>query len=695
MIVLLFAILLTSVCAQPTINAIGRDLGVQIRKTTLMRSDLGKDHSGRDVLYTVLMGSPAVLAAVDVQTGEIVLNRSLTGVSGAWGVKVSRDGSVYLGGFNNGFLYRYVPETDTLTNLGRPFSTNDSVLYPMDVARDNRVYGGTYPSGNLYSYTPATNHFQNLGQMTSITGNEKWIRVTVYDEEKHRLFMGIGNKPQIVEYNITTGQKRELLPAKYSNITAIYDLNYAKGRLFCRKETNNPYEYFVLDAETGADIPVYNSDTRQYQSVFMSGSRGMGPLSPDGRKFYYCDMNRYLTEYNLDTNSIRSMGVRFGTAITGSGFVQLDDPDYPGWTLVGTIGNGGTVFHFNLQTYRSRLIYPSYPAEPVNIHNITTGPDGKIYTAGFLAGNMGMYDPATDTTTHLSGTGQAEGMTVVRNKVYLGVYPTARVWEYDTTVPWTPGGPGTVNPRQIFTMETNSSIPGYTDQDRPWAMAGDDATGLLFVGTMPKNGMLGGALAIYNTLTGGAPQIYWNIIPDQSIVSLAYKDGYLYGGSSINGGMGSEPVATRSRFFIYNVATRQIEQSIQAQAGAPAVTGLHVGSDGNIWGFMGRTLFQFDPVQRQMLHSQVAFSGAGGASREAKLITGTDGNIYGTAAGRFFKVDINTRQISVIATGATMLTADHNGRFYLYGSPITNLFQVTIPELVIGPPAQVGDWQIY
>jgi outer membrane protein assembly factor BamB len=118
----------------------------------IMRSDVGKDRENRPILYTVILGNPAVLSIVDLNTGKVVKSLPLPETSGAWGVKVSTDNTVYLGAYNKGLLYRYSPETGELKNLGHPIKSQDAVLYPMDAMPDGKIYGGTYPSGHAYEF---------------------------------------------------------------------------------------------------------------------------------------------------------------------------------------------------------------------------------------------------------------------------------------------------------------------------------------------------------------------------------------------------------------------------------------------------------------------------------------------------------------------------------------------------------------
>src|SRR5690606_27268038 len=131
---------------EDSIMIIGENLGAQIRKATLMRGAVGKDGEGRDVSYSVVARPPAISTSIDIETEQVVKSVPMPETSGAWSVTMSSDGSVYLGAYNLGLLYRYIPSTDELVNLGHPFASKDSVLYPMAAGKDGIMYGSTYPT---------------------------------------------------------------------------------------------------------------------------------------------------------------------------------------------------------------------------------------------------------------------------------------------------------------------------------------------------------------------------------------------------------------------------------------------------------------------------------------------------------------------------------------------------------------------
>src|SRR5690606_24005119 len=87
---------------EDSITIIGENLGPQIRKATLMRGAVGKDGEGRDVIYSVVAGAPAIFTIIDIETEKVVKSVPMLETSGAWSVTMSSDGSVYLGAYNLG-----------------------------------------------------------------------------------------------------------------------------------------------------------------------------------------------------------------------------------------------------------------------------------------------------------------------------------------------------------------------------------------------------------------------------------------------------------------------------------------------------------------------------------------------------------------------------------------------------------------
>lgn len=656
------------------IEEVAEDLGIQVTKTTVMLGDIGKDSQGNDVLYTVVAGIPSKFAIVDVATERLIKSYTLEDTSGAWGVKVASDGSVYLGAYNKGFLYRYLPQTDELINLGHPVKDTDAVLYPFATASDGKIYGGTYGSGSVYEYNPTTAKFTDFGRMAD---GQSWVRSVALDEKNQKVYAGVGSKAHLIEYDITSGEKRNILPAQYEDIISVYDLNFVEGKLFAQKESK--YEMFIYDTETGDLVEATNGDTGETTYDIPESSRGVSEKSPIANKIYYTHLG-ILHEYDLDTNTFRSLNVDLKGSAISYKFIQLNEEGFPGYTLVGLSGNGGQLYKYNLSNGNLSLITLDLPSESVLIHELAKGPDGKIYSTGYLPGNMSAFIPTSKETIRFDGIGQSEGIANLNEKMYLGIYPNAKIYEYNPFKAWERTDSNNLNPDLLFSLEKNDSIPGYTQQDRPFAMLGVDDYNKIFIGTVPKNGNLGGAFTIYEPGKENDPEIYWNLIKDQSIVSLAYANGKVFGGTTIAGGQGSTPTTTEAKLFVWDIEKHEKILEIVPVPGKRALTALTPGPDGNIWGMSDGTLFAFDPITNNIIYSKEIDSKTSSSWRNASLEIGTDGNIYGIIGNKFFKFDLANNEHEFLASGVEHLAQDDFGAFYL--SKGINLYKYEVSSLI-------------
>lgn len=340
--------------------------------------------------------------------------------------------------------------------------------------------------------------------------------------------------------------------------------------------------------------------------------------------------------------------------------LQLSDQtDYPGYSVVaaGTTLGETKLFKYNFLTGNSTLVTLGLSGTPSDIQSIIAGPDGKIYSSGFLNGGTGVYTPMrSDMNVQYKGIGQCESMTMAGSKLYFGVYTGAYIYEYDPFRSWS-----SFNPRILFTLKNY-------EQDRPVSMVGGG--GRLFIGTVPDYGKLGGALTIYDASSGGDPTVIRNIVQDQSIVSLAYKDGIIYGGTAVFGGMGSAPTQTTAKFFAYRVSDGTKLLEIEPVSGKKAITGLMTCPDGKIWGMDEGCLFIFDPAAGTIEYCREKFPDISYPAddivyRDAVLLTGKDGNIYGTIAGKLFRINASTKEVTILLSdGAYRLTQDSAGSLY-------------------------------
>jgi hypothetical protein len=623
-----------------------QNLGVQIQNTRIGVSSFGKDALGRETNYTVVQGNPAKLVGTLLENEEVVVEKSLTGATGSWAVTVATDGKVYTGTWPNGHLYQFNPQTDSVTDLGQV--ENETMIWDLKAGPNGSVFGGTNPNAILFSYEP-NEGIKSFGSMSS----EDHIKNVAYDRHTNSVYAGVGLKAHLMKYDLGTNQKTEVLPQLTSGFTSVYDLQAYGGKLFVRLEPD--FKVRVLDAAT-----------LEIEHEVLAHSRGVSPLSPDGKKVYFTQLGK-LFEYNLETKTsspVLSSGleVDLKANVTGFGYVQLNNPDYPGYSLAGTLNNSGDYFVYNLEKQTLKISKFPLPAQSTDIFSIGTGNDGKIYSGGFLAGGIGAFDPLTGTSVNLGDLSQTEGMTSLGNQMYFGTYPGAVIHAFDTTRPWK----RKVNPLVKLGLANHGQL-------RPVALLGVEERNKLFIGTTPNEGTLGGAFTVYDPATSDS-QVFTNIIPNQSVISLTYLNGKVYGGTSIFGGSGASPISHEGKIFVWDDSLKQKTDEYTPVLGKSAIVAMTVGPDQKIYGFAQGTLFVLNPETGQTEYTKDIFPEVYIERTGATLLTGTDGFLYGTMGGKLFQIDPLTKNITILKEDNTFrLAQDHQGNLYFKNSETLTL----------------------
>ena len=654
-------------------------LDAQVTSSECLAGAFGKDESGRDVLYTVINGAPgysATFCRIDLDTLAVEEELKLFGACGAWALTVASDGKVYMGSYPNGSLYRYVPALHTLEKLGKP-SSSGTYIWDLQPGWNGKVYGGTYPNGCVFKYDKGTfSVFGPNGAGKPFDLNEDYVRSIAYDSTHHVLYAGLGSHAKLYRFDCNSGRSDSILPSEYQNHAFVYNLNYIADKLFVKlaQPTNKA---LVLTISESSDKQVQvDLDTEIDNMV----SHGVTPVFDD--KVYYIrnyDSKYYLCYYDLANKIfdfvLDGMGYKVEIPFVGYGLTLMqlaDQTDYPGFSFV-AIGRslGQTkVFKYNLTNSNRVVANLAVSSSPVSINSIRKGPDGKIYSSGYLTGGIGVYTPLrSDGNVEFKGMGQCENMISGGNKMYFGVYNNSSIYEYDPSIPWTMDTGGS-NPKFLFDLLDN-------DQDRPFGLAFGD--GRLIIGTVPVYGKLGGALVVYDVQSGGRPLVMRNLIEDQSIISLTYKEGIIYGGTSVSGGLGVSPTQESAKFFACRISDGAKLFELTPVPGKKAVTAVTVGPDGKIWGMVEGYLFIYNPgtgeiefIERKF--PTVDYSSADHVWRDGMLEAGKDRNVYGTIKGILFKINASTKAVTtLLANGANLFTQDDFG--FLYFTNGTDLWR--------------------
>ena len=613
------------------------NLGPQIKAAMIQGSIFIQDNKGKPFIYTVVRGNPAHLVAFNEENHEMILDQPLPGTDGAWDMELSSDGWLYIPGAK-GTLYRHFPGTVTVENLGVVLP-GETTVWNLASGKNGEVFGATYPGCRVFRYHP-NDGFSDVAKGPLIVG-ESYVRSLVYYEKTEKLYAGVGSHAGLVELDPQSGSKINLLPDEFKDKEFVYSLEILKGA---------PGGDRLLTLITnGSFTLVYNLQTRKFE--YQIDEMDMKAVSqPDhNNRFYYTYRSGL---YSRDIGLPQQAPIKHAENIGSANAIRIIDKQLfilnsDAECLVLDLGNG------NLK--RKKL---DVPGQAIVIQSIMKGPDGRIWSGGYLAGGHAAYDPKTNLTTSYPGLHQTEGMTVKDHFIYFGIYPKGQMYEYDTQKPWD-------------IKESNPKFLGQVaDQSRPFAVLNDKESGKIFFGMVPEYGMLGGSLLSYDNRESKIKS-HGVIVKDQSIVSLTYANHLVWAGTSVSGGLGIMPSTQEAKLFSWDVGKGLKVDELIPVAGAKAITNMIIGPDGNIWGMASGTLFLFDPLAKKVIRSKQIYQAGVLKShvwRDAFLILHPSGMIYGTGSNQLFRIDPISLGYEVVEKPASLLAMDELGRIYFHRS---------------------------
>lgn len=275
---------------------------------------------------------------------------------------------------------------------------------------------------------------------------------------------------------------------------------------------------------------------------------------------------------------------------------------------------------------------------------VGNGSDGRIYGSSVLPLEMFVYDPAKGKTEDLGNptpvSGELYSLVPLDGKLYVCAYPGSWLSVYDPTKPFQYGTSPNSNPRGIGNVGD-----GHL---RPRAMIVGPGK-RLYVGSLPPYGELGGALGVYDPATDKFVENYRNIIPNQSVVALAWEErsGLVFGGSSIAGGGGSTPSEKEAHFFAFDPAAKKKTFDVVPVAGDSTIAAM-AATEGKVFAVSlpSNTLFVFDPQSREIVHrAKLPFGG------QKEISLGLFRNsLYGLAGSTIYRLNPKTYAVEKVAS---------------------------------------------
>lgn len=269
-----------------------------------------------------------------------------------------------------------------------------------------------------------------------------------------------------------------------------------------------------------------------------------------------------------------------------------------------------------------------------------------------MSAHLLRFDPKSSHIENVGLVGQGEVYSFLshNDRLLMGTYVCeAPLESYDPAKPFKSGD----NPLLVNFEESNQSW-------RPMAMcAGGD--GLVYVGAVPGYGLLGGPLVTWDTTRNQVKQ-YKEVVPDQSVVSLAAIGNLIAGGCAVNGGGGSHATQNSAALFLWDPQKQQKILETSPVFGASSITDLTM-VEGKLVGLADSTLFVFDTASRQIVYTHAEpISGVIYNS----LATGPGGKLWGLFAAGVFSLDPKSYELHVEAHSPVPIT----GGFGLKGSDL-------------------------
>ena len=593
-----FLLLAASACCQPE----ARNLGTPVRSMSIRESLLVIDPvTGRPTYYSGMFTSQgtARLIRFDYALGRVEYF-PLPGTKGVYGLAEGPGGIIYCGTIYPARLFSFDPRTGEVRDLAS--AGGEEYIFQLTRGPGDVIYACTFPNAKVVAYDPADGGVEDLGSMHP---TEKYCsEVAVADNG--RVFCGISTSADIVVYDPVTFEKRSILPPGFEGANGAGVM--AEGNIVFASVEG---VLLVIDAWTYEVLMEIRHPEGGWIGTHVPISGG--PVVIHGLPGGY-------VRYNATTGQIYPYYT--------PGFSTYDNASRVAYTRTA----GRQIFQAHNMTTGEVISHDdvSGDGDGMDVFSLSTGPDGRIYGGSVSILHLFSFDPQTDVLEDLGfpypgGGGEFYSLHTHGDRLYMAAYSGSELGVYRPSEPWNPGTEPTTNPRKIGSVGGN--------QNRPHAMT-SSADGRVFVGSEPDYGQHGGALSIYDPVSDGF-EVHRHIVPNQSILSLtAGRDGMtVYGGSSIRGGTGTEPLVRRAHFFAWDVARGEKVLDIVPVIGADDIESLATAPDGRIYGCAGSTLFVFDPAIGEVIHTQSAEEGI-----ITEMFAWKDGLIYGRSERAIFRM---------------------------------------------------------
>lgn len=640
------------------------DLGDMVDVSLGQAGAIQTNAKGENEVYFVTNGKPGSFFVLDGDTGKLKFSQVIPNTIATWAMTIDQEKNVYFSGTEDGKLYKYDPVKQEIEDLG--YNTTDNWVWDLE-AIDDKIYGGTYNSktdGKLFEYDRTTGTFRNYGVVEQ---GQQYVRGIAVDDQY--IYTAMGATVRLYKVDRATGEKTEILIPEYSGTTATMgSVHVENGKIFAAVSTIN---VVVLDAESGEVDAAF-----QYDDQFSEPNPDNANIIyfKRAKSFYQYDMqSKQVSEIELDISLPDTLRVKDYAWITP------ESGAYKGKTVLAMLTQYGEYIYIDINNKTAAYVPLELELQPVNIQSLQTGFDGRLYLGGYQRG-MSVYNPFTESIdVNLPTFAQPENIGFLNDKVYYGTYVAAIMQVYDPA-------------KEAVMNENPKPVYQIKHQDRPFAITSGDNK--LFVGTVPDYGYLGGSLAVFDEPSNTWKQYdHEQVVRNQSIIGLAYRDGLLFGSTTIWGGLGIEPSESEAMIFVWDVEEGKLlkqfklsELDLQIDEAPKMIGSIAFGPDGLLWGVVDGTLFALDvaDIDNITLEKQKMINPSKYNSSKWMpyvLQWAPDGLLYTTISRQLYAVDPNTLQYTLVHNGfVNSMTLGIDGTIYFAPEAGTKLAKIAVPQ---------------
>ena len=538
---------------------------------------------------------------IDTESGESIwLNLAKTYVVVHIHIQPDEEGNVFIYVGRPGRFLKYIVTEKRLIDLGAPSQATDYTL-SHTMSPDGRMYVGSYPTTQLVSVDLKTGATKDHGRIAEDPAEKYLLFPAVSDENIVYCPVGL-HHPELWAYDANTGARHQILPESFREDPLV-------------KAMRTPKVWLESDGH------VYGIS---------------------GKHFFRCHADRIeLLGKTEDNSRARLNGKRVCFHLSG-GLRLPANPRRVGREDALTLDSDGNLVLRNAQSGNTRTLPTDQVGAAIGIFSVGDEWDGKIYGGGLKPANTFVFDPKTGKSEDLGllggGTIQVYDTLCHERGLFISSYMNASLTFFDPAKP-----KSAENPRQIATLSKQ-----YEQERAQHLTLGPD--GMIYTGTIPIKGRLGGALVRVDPETFDV-RVWRNVLPNQSLMDVTSvpETGELFCCSSISGGTSALPTEKEACVFLWDPHTEQIVWQGQPVPGAKEYRRAVLARNGLIYGISDERSFAFDPKKRRTLTigrlpvKRVRFPYL--ADRPA----GPYGLIVGLGDDALFAVDFATNRFRVLA----------------------------------------------